>query len=136
MVPAFSDLLSCEGSENVRLFTYTYPILVKYGLSVKEHRHKIPICANHTFSPIAEYSAWREHHEPKTNSNLPPPWKVELLIVFLWLSTAFDNPLPLIVIKANFFHPPTTPGGLAYSQNFLGVENSHFPTPHSLINQR
>jgi hypothetical protein len=73
MVPAFSDLLSCEGSENVRLFTHTCPILVKYGFSVKEHKYEIPICTIHTFSLIAEYSAWREHHEPKMNSNLPPP---------------------------------------------------------------
>jgi hypothetical protein len=129
MVPAFSDLLSCEGSENVRLFTYTYPILVKYGLSVKEHRHKIPICANHTFSPIAEYSAWREHHEPKTNSNLPPPREVELLIVFLWLSTAFDNPLPLIVIKANFFTHPPLPEVWPTARTFWELK-THIFQPH------
>ncbi len=82
MVSAFSDLLSCEGSENARLFTDTYPILVKYGLSVKEHKYKIPICASHTFFPIAEYSAWREHHEPKTNSNLPPPERGQIAHCF------------------------------------------------------
>ena len=104
MVPAFSDLSSYHrGSKNVRLFTFTCSILVKSGLSAKEHRHNIPISANHTSSPIAEYSAWWEHHEPKSNSNLPPPREVGLLIVFLWLLTAFNNPLPLIVIKANFF---------------------------------
>ena len=63
----------------------------------------------------------------------PSNREIELLIAFLGLPNAIDNPLPLIVIKANFFHPPTPPGGLAYSQNFLGVENLHSQPPHSLI---
>jgi hypothetical protein len=59
----------------------------------------------------------------------PSNREIELLIAFFGLPNAIDNPLPLIDIKANFFHPPSTPRGLAYSQNFLGVENLHFQTP-------
>ena len=95
MVPAFSDLLSYEGSENVRLFTYTCSILVKSGLSAKEHRHNIPISVNHTFSPIAEYSAWREHHEPKTNLNLPTPERGRIAHCYSLVVKSFRQPIAI-----------------------------------------
>jgi hypothetical protein len=52
------------------------------------------------------------------NFDLPLLCKQGKSSFFFGLSTSIDNPLPCIVIKVNFFHPPTTPGGLAYSQNF------------------
>ena len=70
-------------------------------------------------------------------------WKSKILICLLilrgckprslffdWLPTYHQQSIgPDIVIAANFFHPPTTPRGLALSQNFWSWKTYHFSDP-------
>ena len=59
---------------------------------------------SHTFMAKKSYFLLRGNTILKIQFELAPSNReIELLIAFFGLPNAIDNPLPLIVIKANFF---------------------------------
>jgi len=89
------------------------------------------------FSGSTEFSCMAGKHETKKrNSNLSPDEASSNPHCFCYCRWAVDNTIiAYIVCCGNFFHPPTTPEGLASQPELLESKTYHFRTPHCLINR-